>query len=214
MQEFEAKFAAVREVAKCVFGTFKDCTFCGGTSLNLFYTNYRYSEDLDIGYEKENPKSRIEELLRSNGYAVERTTKKIRDLVRSGDTEIKMDIFEYFAPLGTELKRLDNVEIRIPTIKSFVITKTVSFLTRENLAGMARDAYDLYALAKTYPDFFGLVESQRKYIAENVVAPANAFGRFNAKEKEITEGVGYLLKIPISYLEVKAFLNKLRRTIR
>ena len=37
-------------IMKLLFGKGLDLVFIGGTALNAFYLNYRYSEDLDLAY--------------------------------------------------------------------------------------------------------------------------------------------------------------------
>jgi hypothetical protein len=210
MKEFEAKYRTVIDVAKTVFAKVSQLTFCGGTALNTFYLDYRYSEDLDIGYQNKNPKSDIEEVLQQHGYEVARTGIKIRDIVRSGTVEIKMDVFEYVPTLGLRKAELEGIVFTIPTRDEFMVSKMISFLTREELSGLTRDAYDLYMLNKIDGRLLQKIRKHRAAIMKRIVSTSYNFQVLEERSEEADLSVVYLLKNPIEHDEVLEFMAKLR----
>lgn len=209
MKSFEVKYHAVLDLARIIFSEFNYLIFCGGTSLNTFYLNYRYSEDIDIGYKKENPKTEIEQLLERKGCMVSRTNMKIRDIITINSTEIKMDVFEYTPFLGVGEAELSGVKIKIPTLEEFLFSKTISFLTREELAGLIRDAYDCYFLCKTYPQLFSLIKKHKEKIRKSTDSIQHNFGLFYENKDQVEYLVSYLLKEKVDYSEVEKFLKKM-----
>lgn len=205
------KYRTILDIAKILFANIGNILFCGGTSLNTFYLDYRYSEDLDIGYIKKNPKSEIEYLLRKKGYSIERTALKIRDIVSVGGVEIKMDIFEYKPLLGTEERNLEGVEVTIPSLEDFTISKTISFLTRENILGLARDAYDIYMIHKISKNTLNFLKKYKNKIKKEVPSIKHNFDLFYKNKEQIEQSINYLLKEQISYEKVLKFLKETER---
>lgn len=213
MKEFEAKYRAVLDLAKLVFSKFGNLTFCGGTALNTFYLNYRYSEDLDIGYSGRNPKSSIEEFLEANGCRATRTNMKIRDIVEFGGFELKMDVFEFEPILEIASVDLEGVKVNVPTQKEFILSKIVSFLTREDVSGLGRDAYDLHMLSKIEQEFYSLVKNHKPEIKKRVVSLSHNFGIFEERAAQVQSSVSYLLKEPVEYGGVLDSMKKLRAVL-
>lgn len=206
MKEFETKYRTVLDVAKIVFSDMPELIFCGGTALNTFYLDYRYSEDLDIGYRGTNPKSSIEILLQQKGYSVSRTNMKIRDVIGVGNVEVKMDVFEYEPIIGLRNVSLEGVNINVPTLEEFLISKMISFLTRENISGITRDAYDLYELGKVHGKPIEFVKKYKSEIKKRIVSVPHNFEVFRENRIEAISTVAYLLKKPIEYYKVLDFM--------
>ncbi len=213
MKDFEAKYRTALDIAKVIFAQMPQIVFCGGTALNTFYLDYRYSEDLDIGYTGTNPKSAIETLLQQKGYSVSRTDIKIRDIVRSGNVEIKLDVFEYTPVVGLSKVDLEGISVNVPTLEEFELSKTASFLTREELPGLVRDAYDLYALEQEFGGVLVNVRKHRSKLIKRIVSASHNFDVFN-EHPEAKDYVTYLLKNPIVYEDVQLFLSELREVVK
>lgn len=210
MNIHEMKYNLAINVAKTIFPEVKDAIFCGGTALNTFYLDYRYSEDLDIGYLSANPKARIETLLEKNGYSVKRTEMKLRDIITSGGTEIKMDVFEYESITGIIEKDLQGVTVSTLSPEEFMLSKTISFMTREDKNGLVRDAYDLYKLGEIL-NATVVIKKYRADILKKVDVVQHNFRTFYGNPKYAALAVEPLLKHPIEYNAVENFMKKIER---
>ena len=208
MNIHEMKYNLAMGAARVIFTEIKDAIFCGGTALNTFYLNYRYSEDLDIGYISANPKARIETLLEKNGYKIGRTDMKIRDIIASEGTEIKMDVFEYEPITNIIRKDLQGVSANTLSPKEFTLSKTISFMTREDKNGLVRDAYDLYKLG----DILNVLAVIKKYkikIRGKVDVVQHNFGMFYENPQYASIAVEPLLKSPVDHGAVEDFMRKI-----
>ena len=210
MNIHEMKYNLAIGAARVIFTEIKGAIFCGGTALNTFYLNYRYSEDLDIGYTSTNPKARIETLLEKNGYKIGRTGMKIRDIITGEGTEIKMDIFEYEPITGIVSKDLQGVSVNTLSSEEFTLSKTISFMTREDKNGLVRDAYDLYKLSDIL-NVFSVVKKYKTKIRRKVDVVQHNFMTFYENLKYASIAVEPLLKSPVDHDAVENFMRKIEK---
>ncbi|GEM_PF-2742229 len=213
MNIYEMKYNLAINVAKLILPEVKDAIFCGGTALNTFYLNYRYSEDLDIGYLSANPKSSIESLLEKKGYSFKRTEMKLRDIITSEGTEIKMDVFEYESITGIISKDLQGVAVSTLSSEEFTLSKTISFMTREDKNGLIRDAYDLYKLGDIL-DVFSVVKKYKEKICSKVDVVQANFQMLYENPNYAAIAIEPLLKSPVNHNSVEKFMKRIGQMMR
>ena len=211
MKLLEMKNRLALETARLIFQNNIDVIFIGGTALNAFYLDYRYSEDLDLGYGKENRKPDIEALLEKNGYLVERTDFDFRDVISLEGVSIKMDVIEYKKKYtGFEERSIGDTKVRTLTMGEFAIGKMISFFTREDLAGMARDGYDLFSIEKEYGMILDLARKEKGTVRRNIVSLGFNVERFGRETEKVESAVVPYLRKPVDAREVLGFLKNLR----
>lgn len=215
MKLIEMKNKLAFDAAKLIFQNKIDVIFIGGTALNTFYLDYRFSEDLDLGYLKENKKHEIEELLRKNGYTVSRTDRKHRDIITLEGVSIKMDVIEYEKKYnGFEEKAIGEIKIKTLKIEEFTIEKIISFFTREDRSGMARDAYDIFAIEKKHGLVSDLVKKEKRLIRKNIISLDHNIDIFKSDTKKIESAVVPYLRKSVAVEAVLEFLKNLRSVLK
>jgi predicted nucleotidyltransferase component of viral defense system len=215
MKLLEMKNKLALDTAKIIFQNNIDVIFIGGTALNAFYLDYRYSEDLDLGYTKENKKQDLEKLLKTNGYSVSNTDFKHRDIITLEGISIKMDIIEYKNKLnGFEEKNIGKTFVKTLSLDEFIIDKTISFFTRENLAGMSRDGYDLFSIGKKYGTVLTLAKKEKNTIKKNIVTLNHNIDLFENNSEKVETAVSPYLKVAIDSSDVLEFLKKLQGVLK
>jgi predicted nucleotidyltransferase component of viral defense system len=215
MKQLEMKNHLALETAKLIFQNNIDVVFIGGTALNTFYVDYRYSEDLDLGYLKDNKKSVIEKLLQEHGYDIQRTDFKHRDIISLEGVSIKMDVIEFKKKYnGFAERMIGGVNLRTLTLEEFAVEKMISFFTREEAAGMARDGYDLYALEKTYGSVLDIARKAKDIIRKNIVSLDYNLDLFESDIKKAESAVAPYLRKPVEVKEVLDFLKSLRGVLK
>jgi len=215
MKLLEMKNRLALETAKLIFQKGIEVVFIGGTALNAFYAHYRYSEDLDIGYLKDDKKSDIEKLLREHGYDVQRTGLKYRDIVSLEGVSIKMDVIEYKKKYnGFADRAIGGVNLRTLALEEFAVEKTISFFTREDAAGMARDGYDLYTLEKTHGSVLDVIHKAKAIIRKNIVSLDYNVNLFESDTKKAESAVVPYLRKPVEVKKVLDFLKALRGVLK
>ena len=183
--------------------------------MNAFYMDYRYSEDIDLGYLDKNPKTEIENLLKENGYGVSTTESKYRDIITYDGVSLKMDIIEYSKKYnGFEEHTIGDTSIRTLALEEFIIEKTISFFTREEFSGMVRDAYDLFMLEKRYGIVQSLAKKEKSLIRKNIISLDFNIVLFKKDSIKAESAVAAFLKKPIQYADVLAFLKTLKGALK
>ncbi|MFH1520981.1 MAG: nucleotidyl transferase AbiEii/AbiGii toxin family protein [Candidatus Micrarchaeota archaeon] len=211
MKELERKNQLALEIARQIFQKKIDVIFIGGTALNSFYLDYRYSEDIDLGYIRKSPKHEIEKLLRECGYQISKTNFSYRDIVSFDGIQIKMDIIEYKKKYNGIIKKLiGDVNVKTLEIEEFMIDKTICFFTRENMIGMARDGYDLFYMQQKYGFVLDLATKAKKIIRKEIVSIDFNIDLFQDNLQNIEYGIAPYLKTPINAKDVLVFLKRLR----
>ncbi|MEM4707472.1 MAG: nucleotidyl transferase AbiEii/AbiGii toxin family protein [Candidatus Anstonellales archaeon] len=211
MRLVEMKHNLAIETAKLIFRSGLDVVFIGGTALNSVYLNYRFSEDLDFGYTEKNKKADIEKVLRKSGYVVEPMAFKFRDLITFEGISIKMDVILYELKYGRFVERmLGEVRIKTLDIPEFIVEKTISFLTREEMAGIARDAYDLFAIHKEYHNVFHVVRKAAAVIKRKADVMDHNIYFFLGRKKEVISALRPYLKKEVQYDDVADFVKRLK----
>ena len=196
MNLVELKNQLALDAVKIIFTNKLDCIFIGGTALNAFYVDYRFSEDADIGYESRNPIRDIVGLLGKCGYTVKPTIHPFRHIIESQGVSIKLDVLKYTAKgHGYATMQLGPVAVKTLSVEEFVLDKCICFLSREDFGGLARDAFDLFMLDQKYKNVLAVVKSSRKKILGSV----NVIGH-NIKK--------FLVEPSTAYSEIKPYLKK------
>ncbi len=214
MKLLEMKNKLALETVKLLFNTdIKDIVFIGGTALNVFYLDYRYSEDLDIGYLQKNVKSDIEELLREKGYSIERTNFKFRDVLTLEGTSLKMDIIEYKIKFGSiEEKLLGQTKVKTLSLEEFAVEKTISFFSRENTDSLARDAYDLFSISRK-TKLLEIINKAKKIIKHNIVTTSHNVELLKKDRVRVEASIATYLKKEIKYPEVVKLIDTIKGII-
>lgn len=211
MKELERKHNFVLETAKLIFQKFPDLIFIGGSALNTFYLDYRFSEDLDVGYTTQNKKTNIETLLKKNGYGVSRTTLKFRDVISLGDLSIKLDLIEYERKYSGFIKiDLGDIDLKTLSLDEFIISKTITFFTREEKIGLARDAYDLFAIQEKYSSVYSTLKKTKNIIKKNIISSDHNINIFFSESENMQSAVLPYLKEEVKYEDVCDLLQKIK----
>ncbi|MDO8554595.1 MAG: nucleotidyl transferase AbiEii/AbiGii toxin family protein [Candidatus Micrarchaeota archaeon] len=211
MNLLEMKNRLALETAKLIFQNSIEVVFIGGTALNTFHINYRYSEDLDLAYQTRNPKTEIEDLLVAHGYAVDKTSFNFRDIISLDAVSIKLDVLKYEKKYnGTTTEKLGETTVTTLKIEEFSVEKTISFFTREDIAGLARDAHDLFSIENRYHNSLDLAKKAEKIIKKNVSSFNYNIDLFENNRSKVESAVGPYLRTPIIFEDVLEFLKKLQ----
>lgn len=202
------------ETVRLIFRNNIDVIFIGGTALNTFYLDYRFSEDLDLGYLENNKKTEIEKLLIASGYVIEQTNFKFRDIITFEGTSLKMDVIRHKLKYdGIAENTIDGTKIKTLKLEEFAIEKTISFFTREEVSGMGRDAYDLFSINQKYK-IINLIKRTRNLIRKNIISKDHNIGLFEENIEIIDAAIRPYLRVePLEAKEVLAFLKRLRQAI-
>lgn len=214
MKLLEMKNKLALETVKLLFNSdISDIVFIGGTALNVFYLDYRYSEDLDIGYIQKNVKSDIEELLKEKGYSIERTNFKFRDVLTLEGTSLKMDVIEYNLKFGSfEEKLLGQTKVKTLSLEEFAVEKTISFFSRENTDSLARDAYDLLAISRK-AELFEIINKAKKIIKHNIATTSHNVELLKKDRTRIETSINSYLKKEVKYSEVVKLIDAIKGII-
>lgn len=215
MRLLEMKNRLAIETVKLIFQSRIEVVFIGGTALNTFYLDYRFSEDLDLGYLQKNRKTEINELLRDSGYEINSTNFKFRDIITFEGTSLKMDVIKYIPKYnGIAENSIDRTAIKTLRLEEFAVEKMISFFTREEMNGLGRDAYDLFSIEQKYKIFPELLEKTKNIVKENIVSKDHNITLFEENMETISVSVSpYLRKEPINSEDVLKFLKHLRGAI-
>jgi len=215
MKLLELKNRLALETARLIAQNGIDVIFFGGTALNTFYLDYRYSEDLDLGYSGKQKKHEIEKLLDKYGYIVQRTDFDFRDIISLEGVSIKLDVVEYNQKYnGFTDKKIGETKIRTLEIEEFVIEKIVSFFTREDLAGTARDGYDLFCLEEKHALVLGLAKKEKKLIRKHISSLDYNVKLFESDIEKTESAVKPYLRKPVKARDVLDFLKNLRKVLK
>ena len=215
MKLLEMKNKLALETAKLIFQNNINPIFIGGTALNAFYLDYRYSEDLDLAYTNTNISSEIESLLSGHGYTVSRTNVDFRYLIDFEGVSIKLDILEYKKKYnGFTEKAIGQTKIKTLKIEEFLVEKVITFFTREDLAGSGRDGYDLFSIDRKYSSAISITSKAKKIILSNIVSLNHNLGLFQDNIQKIENAVNPYLKIPVDSREVLEFLKAIQGVLR
>ena len=196
MNLVELKNQLALDAVKIIFTNKLDCIFIGGTALNAFYVDYRFSEDADIGYESRNPIRDIVGLLGKCGYTVKPTIHPFRHIIESQGVSIKLDVLKYTAKgHGYATMQLGPVAVKTLSVEEFVLDKCICFLSREDFGGLARDGFDLFMLDRKYGNVAKIIGHSKKLISGSVnVAQHNINLFLSDSEKAYAEIKPYLKK--------------------
>ena len=215
MKLLEMKNRLALETAKLIFQNNINTIFIGGTALNAFYLDYRYSEDLDLAYTNNNISSEIKSLLSEHGYKVSRTNVDFRYLIDFEGVSIKLDIIEYKKKYdGFTEKAIGQTKIKTLTIEEFLVEKTITFFTREDLAGLGRDGYDIFSIDRKYNSAISIASKAKNIILSNIVSLNHNLDLFEDNIQKIESAVNPYLKIPVDSREVLEFLKAMRGVLR
>lgn len=215
MKLLEMKNNLALRVAATLFKNDANLIFIGGTALNAFYLNYRYSEDADFGYIEKSKKGKIENILRKNGYVVERTNFSFRNIVSIDAMTIKMDIIEYHQKYsGFVEKELFGVCVKTLDLEEFILDKTISFLTRETFDGITRDAYDLYVIEQKYASVLTTLCKARAIVKRHVNVIEYNIRLLLNQLPDAENIIRPYLKRDIETKDLQKFINKLRGILK
>lgn len=211
MKLLEMKNKLALETAQLIFQNNIDVIFIGGTALNTFYTTYRYSEDIDLGYLTENKKKEIEQLLRKQGYDVQKTDFEYRSIITFDGISIKLDVIKYKKKYnGFTTKKIGGTLIRTLQLEEFTLEKLISFFTREEITGMSRDAYDLFSLEQQYHTATSLIDKTKNIIKNEIVSVDYNIRLFESNREQIENLMAPYLRVPIDYNKVLEFLKQIQ----
>ncbi|MEK6982612.1 MAG: nucleotidyl transferase AbiEii/AbiGii toxin family protein [Candidatus Micrarchaeota archaeon] len=215
MKELEAKNQFALATAKLLFGKGLDLVFIGGTALNAFYLNYRYSEDLDLAYFKKEKRDEVVIFLIEQGYVVNREEQNFRYTISFQGSTIKMDILHYEEKYnGTDGKELDGILVKTLKIEEFFVEKLISFFTREDRIGLGRDAYDLFSIEQKYHFTLELTKKAKTNIKNNIVSLDHNLGVLEANKKQIEDAMTPYLRNQIKIDLVIRFIKKLQGALK
>ena len=196
MNLIELKNQLALDAVKIIFSNKLDCIFIGGTALNAFYVDYRFSEDADLGYESRNPAPDIVSLLKECGYGVESTIHPSRHILEYQGISIKLDVLKYSAKgHGYAAMQLGPVAVKTLSVEEFVLDKCICFLSREDFGGLARDGFDLFMLDRKYGNVAKIVGHSKGLVLGSVDVAQHNVNRFLADSSK-------------AYLEIKPYLKK------
>ena len=102
------------------------------------------------------------------------------------------------------------IDITTLRLEEFIVEKIICFFTREELTGMARDGYDLYAISKEYDWFYQIAKKVKPVIKKYVSTFNYNPSLFEKNIKQIENVIGSYLKKPVEIRLVNEFLTKLR----
>ncbi len=214
MKLMEMKNRLAIDTAKLVCKNIGDVVFIGGTALNTFYMDYRFSEDVDFGYTAKNRKPEIEGLLRKHGYRVEKTNYRHRDIVSLDEVSIKVDVVKYELKIGSIVEgKIGQETVRTLSIDEFSADKIICFFTREHVNGLAKDAYDLYQMEKEYKSVIETAKKARKILKKNISSYELNLNLFCENREKIEEAINPSLKKDVEYEKVAKFLKRLRGVV-
>lgn len=215
MNELEAKNQFALQTAKLIFQHELDLVFIGGTALNAFYLDYRYSEDLDLAYLNIEEKEKTIELLTKQGYIVNREEQNFRYTINFQGLVIKLDILPYQQKYnGTKTQECDGVLVKTLKIEEFFVEKTISFFTREDKVGLGRDAYDLFSINQKYKFGLEIAKKAKTKIKNNIVNLDYNVGILETNKKQIESAMVPYLRKQINIESVISFIKKFQGALK
>ena len=121
-----------------------------------------------------------------------------------------LDVFEYEPITGIVSKDLQGVSANTLSPEEFTLSKTISFMTREDKNGLVRDAYDLYKLSDIL-NVFSVVKKYKTKIRRKVDVVQHNFMTFYENLKYASIAVEPLLKSPVDHDAVENFMRKIEK---
>jgi len=151
MNLIELKNQLALDAVKIIFSNKIDCIFIGGTALNAFYVDYRFSEDADIGYELRNPVHGIVGLLGKCGYTVKPAIHPFRYIIESQGVSIKLDVLKYANKgHGFATTQLGPVSVKTLALEEFIV-KLAEYPALRAGMNAKRQLHDNFPNEPSYP---------------------------------------------------------------